>query len=70
VYPNPASDAWTVQLPENSAALSYQLLDLQGRVLQKGQLQAGNNVLSADGLSSGHYLLEVANHAKLRLIKQ
>ena len=70
VYPNPASDAWTVQLPENSAALSYQLLDLQGRVLQKGQLQAGNNVLSADGLSSGHYLLEVAKHAKLRLIKQ
>jgi hypothetical protein len=59
-----------VQLPENSAALSYQLLDLQGRVLQKGQLQAGNNVLSADGLSSGHYLLEVAKHAKLRLIKQ
>ena len=70
VYPNPASDAWTIQLSENSAPLAYQLLDLQGRVLQKGQLQPGNNLLSADGLASGHYLLEVANHAKMRLIKQ
>jgi len=70
VYPNPASDAWTVQLPENSAPLAYQLLDLQGRVLQKGQLQAGSNLLSTEGLASGHYLLEVAKHSKTRLIKQ
>ncbi|MFN3528499.1 MAG: LamG-like jellyroll fold domain-containing protein [Bacteroidia bacterium] len=70
VYPNPASDAWTVHLPENSAHLAYQLLDLQGRLLQKGAFEPGINLLSADGLASGHYLLEVANHTKMRLIKQ
>lgn len=69
VYPNPATAAWNIDLPESSSALSYQLLDLQGRMLQKGQFYAGSNVLSADGLASGHYLLEVANHAKMRLIK-
>jgi hypothetical protein len=69
VYPNPASEVWTVELPANSAPLTYQLLDLQGRVLRKGTLEAGNNVLSAVGLANGHYLLEVANHFTMRLIK-
>ncbi|MDP2189398.1 MAG: LamG-like jellyroll fold domain-containing protein [Sphingobacteriaceae bacterium] len=70
VYPNPATAAWNIDLPENSGPLTYQLLDLQGRVLQKGQFEAGNNLLSTEGLASGHYLLEVAKHAKMRLIKQ
>lgn len=69
-YPNPASNAWTIELANNQTPLAYQLLDLQGRILQKGTFEAGSNVLSAEGLASGHYLLEVANHAKMRLIKQ
>lgn len=70
VYPNPAVEAWTVELPVDASDQTYVLHDLQGKIVRKGQFQPGSNVLSTDGLASGHYLLEVANHAKMRLIKK
>lgn len=56
VYPNPVKDQFTVSLQNNS---TYILLSVNGKVLQKGNFNIGDNSLNISNLPSGMYFLQV-----------
>ena len=54
VYPNPTADNLTLQLgSEITENLSYQLFDLQGRLLQRGEVNTRKTQIYTSGLPSG-----------------
>lgn len=69
VYPNPASDGFTVQAGE--AIRDIRLLDIHGRTVYFQQTNEDNVYVTTTGLRSGAYLLKVrtGQHAKsIRLL--
>lgn len=61
VYPNPATDFLTVQLPENTMNLPFLVVSLNGKILLNGQMNA-TGVISTAELSQGLYLLKVEGY--------
>jgi hypothetical protein len=57
VYPNPAIDVLNVQSSAQSGS-PYQILNLQGRVVDTGIIQ-GNRAIEVQGLVSGNYVIVV-----------
>lgn len=53
-YPNPACDFVVIKLPNNS---SYKIVDIQGNILQEGQLSLGENKINTSKLESGSYFV-------------
>lgn len=67
-FPNPTTDAWLLDWNLPGAAHA-QLFDLQGRLLLQQPLRSGQNVLSAQGLRDGIYLLRVRAEAGVRALR-
>ena len=63
-YPNPAADNFTIELKGhyNTSAMHYKLMDLTGKIVQKGSLI--NNNVSVSGLESGVYVVYVEEDGK------
>lgn len=59
VYPNPAAEQLSFELPQADKAYTYQIFDLAGKMLEKGQLKSGSQQLDLQNLSQGMYLIEV-----------
>jgi Secretion system C-terminal sorting domain len=55
VYPNPAKGALHIQSAE--ALAGYELANMLGQVLLKGDLQTSQNVISIESLGAGSYIL-------------
>lgn len=60
LYPNPASSQINVQIPGTIEANQYRVINLQGQVLQTGDLQNGAFSLDVSSLAKGAYLFELA----------
>ncbi len=58
VYPNPAKDLVNI-VALDQQAVAYELLDLQGRLIQKNTATTAWHQVSLEGLSKGIYLLKV-----------
>ena len=56
IYPNPATTQVNVTVAANS---DYQLVNMLGNVVQRGNLNAGKNIISVMGMPSGTYILRV-----------
>lgn len=56
IYPNPNEGRFTV---ESDRAAVYELRDLQGRLLQNGNISIGSQELSTSALKAGVYLLQL-----------
>ncbi len=77
VYPNPAADYWTVQIPVYiNNHFTFTLYDLNGRVIwlqEKVALENSNYNISANTLNSGIYLLQIkdmhGNKLDFKLVK-
>lgn len=62
VYPNPATDEFTVEVPKNiSTPLRMDLFDLRGKVLQRQMLHIGQNRMNIQSLPAGFYLLVISS---------
>lgn len=59
VFPNPASDFLNIALPQEIETASYELLALDGKLLQNGVLTKGENTLRISQKLSGVFLLKV-----------
>lgn len=57
VYPNPAKDIIRIQTQEELS--SYEILNILGQVLLKGNFQSGENNISLESLSKGTYILNL-----------
>jgi len=70
VYPNPAKNILNINLSDYSLVNnSYQILDLNGRVVLQGNLNSATNQINIENLSSGLYLFKVENISK-KFIKE
>jgi len=64
VYPNPAQEWLTLEvLAERDEAHQYKMLDLRGKTVMSGTLEAGlgQTSISVDALAAGTYVLQVKN---------
>lgn len=62
IFPNPAHDQLTVQLPEHGR-YRLSLLNVLGRTVLQQQLSGAEVILSLDGLPDGVYFVRVENEA-------
>ena len=60
IYPNPTSSNLNVNLTTDA---TYQLITINGQVIQKGNLVNGKNPVDMSSLSKGLYFLSVKPHA-------
>lgn len=67
-YPNPTTDVITLKIGnQDSETLSYQLFDLNGKMLRSEQVTTGQTTIPMDGLSASTYILNViANNKSIK----
>jgi hypothetical protein len=59
-FPNPTAENLTLQISVyNNEKLSYQLLDMQGKLLSNGQVTAQQTKINLNGLPSATYFISV-----------
>ena len=71
VFPNPTSDIFTINTPDNDNFKSYKLYDISSKEIMAGLLINGNNIINFDG-QEGLYLLKLIDGEEVttkRIIK-
>jgi hypothetical protein len=62
VFPNPTADNLTLQISDyNNEKLSYQLFDMQGKLLNNGQVTAQQTQINTASLPAATYFINVVN---------
>ncbi len=62
VFPNPTADNLTLQVSDyNSEKLSYEVFDMQGKLLNNGQIETQQTQINTGNLASATYFIHVLN---------
>ena len=62
VFPNPTADNLTLQVSDyNSEKLSYEVFDMQGKLLNNGQIETQETQINTGNLPSATYFIHVLN---------
>lgn len=62
IYPNPTVNKLSLQINDyNNEKLTYQLFDLQGRLLSKGQVTSQHTEINTADLPTAVYFLNISN---------
>lgn len=61
VFPNPTTDNLTLQISDYIEELWFQLSDLQGKLLDKGQITSKQIQINTSSLSPSSYFISVVN---------
>ena len=62
VFPNPTADNLTLQVSDyNSEKLSYEVFDMQGKLLKNGQIETQQTQINTGNLPSATYFIHVLN---------
>lgn len=74
IYPNPFDERICIRLNEESNNLSYQFIDLSGRIVKIGNLEQGSGAkeqieISTSQLESGMYSLKIYNKDYSRMFR-
>lgn len=74
VYPNPTQEKFTIKVSETAwDNLSYQLIDLTGKQLKRGQIVLGETEINMSDVAASSYLLLLYSESKplksLKIIK-
>jgi hypothetical protein len=64
VYPNPTTNYLTLKTEDN-ANLSYQLYDLQGKVIENKKVNANSTIITMEALPKATYFLTVTDNKKI-----
>jgi len=68
IFPNPTTDNLTLQIHDyTNEKLSYQLFDLQGKLVCQEEINAPQTLINTASLACATYLLYVVNHDKKRI---
>lgn len=62
VYPNPVENADFITI-ESPVSGNYEMIDLNGRIVDSGQISSGSNFVNISQLNSGLYILLVNKHS-------
>ena len=61
-FPNPTTENLTIQISDyKNEKLSYQLFDMQGKLLKNGQIAAQQTQINMSSLPSAFYFVHVVN---------
>ncbi len=70
-YPNPVDRLLNVDLASGSESVGYELINLNGKVMQAGNFERSKNILDFGGYTSGIYLLTIPSSGEThRIVKQ
>lgn len=70
VFPNPVEDLLVVKSPDaHLNDIYYRLVDLSGKIMLQGSLEADQTTLNLTNLPSGLYLLDVSNDESQQSLK-
>jgi len=72
IYPNPCSESVSVSFPTSNSQISFELFDLQGRMLIQKEI-SNHEKVSMEGLGSGMYLYKLNVDGKMqsgKLVKE
>ena len=62
-FPNPTAEFLTLQISDyNNEKLSYQLFDMQGKLLSNGQIVAQQTQIDMNSMPTATYFVHVVNH--------
>jgi hypothetical protein len=65
VYPNPSTDYLILKIESKEfSSMSYQLIDMQGKVLKTEKASANNTTIKMEGLAKSTYILNVIQNNK------
>jgi hypothetical protein len=71
LYPNPASKSFTIESTESNIGKLFEILDVSGRVLLSGKLEAYKTQVTVSDFATGTYYLKVLELNKvISFIKQ
>lgn len=59
IYPNPANDFVTIELPDSIYGADVLVFDMQGRKVKETTISLENNRVDLAGLNSGSYILNI-----------
>ena len=68
IYPNPTSDYFSINLPDNSNSELLEVYDLMGNLIHQEQLQKAN-IISVYDWSAGTYILKTESGRVAKLVK-
>jgi len=63
-YPNPTTNYLMLQIDNFDKALSYQLYDISGKLLESNTLVANSTTIKMEQLATGNYFLKVIQNNK------
>lgn len=61
IFPNPTSDVLYIECPKLEQNYPFQIMDLTGKILQKGEINQERQALNIGHLSQGTYILKIAD---------
>lgn len=67
VYPNPVQDKLWVTLTDAMQPTAWQVIDMQGKIVAQGNLQATQSFIPVQHLAAGNYLLRLTQQQKVGL---
>ena len=59
LFPNPVNEVMNLFVPEKLGTQQYQLIDVTGRLMKSGRIEAGNSSIEIDNLSEGVYTIQM-----------
>ena len=65
MYPNPASDVLTVQLPTGTEKAEVSVFDYTGRLVSSKTISSNDSTLDVQNISKGIYIIRVATNSKI-----
>lgn len=70
VFPNPIFDYITISTTHNAAFITYELFDLQGKILDKGGIFVEDRTINVSNLQRGIYFIRFMDEKRNVLIKK
>jgi len=68
VYPNPVNKFLFVNISDYYINSTYQIVNINGKTLQHGNISSGNTKINTEKFSSGYYILKVVNNSEVLII--
>ncbi len=59
ISPNPTNNVWAIKIPEIYKAISYQVIDINGKIVLQGDTKTNAFAINGTNLVSGIYLLRL-----------
>ena len=66
VFPNPVTDILNLEIQElHEDNLRWYLFNIQGKLLESGDIRSASSSINMQSLDSGIYILSIENHSRL-----